>query len=547
MNGLDARNRNEIISKITGSHYDLIVVGGGITGAGIALDAASRGLKTLLLEKKDFASGTSSKSTKLIHGGLRYLKQLEIGLVREVGLERAVVHKLAPHLVKSEKMLLPLTKDGTYGKILTSLGLRVYDFLADVEEEDRRKMLSKKETIALEPLLKGDDLEGGSIYAEYRTDDARLTIENVKTAYHNGADVLNYAEVLKLNYDANGVVEGLTFEDVLEGSSIQVSTRYVINAAGPWVDKVRSFDGKISGKKLYPTMGIHIVVPHSRLPLKQSVYFDEPEGRMLFAIPRDRATYIGTTDTAYDGNLDELRVSSKDVEYLVNGANSIFPNANLTIADVESTWVGLRPLIEEEGKSASEVSRKDEIFESESGLLSIAGGKLTGYRKMAERIVSKVAKKVQEEGRELRYSQTASIALTGGVFKDKSEVLSYEKKVAQKLEKYELSSWTTYLVSNYGKQSDEILKAMESRKEDDYEVKMVLSELFFCVANECVISLLDFLERRTGRLYFYMDTIEKVSPHVLTEMAKLFGWDDQRKQQEMGSLEQAIRRATDFI
>ena len=203
MNLLASGNRSKLVEKISEEAYDLVVIGGGITGAGIALDAATRGLKTVLVEKKDFASGTSSKSTKLIHGGLRYLKQFEIALVREVGRERAVVHNLAPHLVKNEKMVLPLIKDGSFGKMLTSFGLMVYDVLAGVEKEDQRKMLSKEETLELEPALREDLLEGGGIYAEYRTDDARLTMEIMKTAAQFGADVINYAEATEFIYTDN--------------------------------------------------------------------------------------------------------------------------------------------------------------------------------------------------------------------------------------------------------------------------------------------------------------------------------------------------------
>ena len=512
MHGFDSRTRAETVAKIQKTKYDLIIIGGGITGAGISLDASSRGLKTLLIEKNDFASGTSSKSTKLIHGGLRYLKQFEIGLVREVGLERAIVHKLAPHLVRSEKMLIPLIKDGTFGKILTSIGLMVYDVLAGVEKEEQRQMLSKDETLTIEPELKEDILEGGGVYAEYRTDDARLTIEVLKTAGSFGADVLNYAKCTDFTYNAQNKLIGIEWEDLITKEKHRTRSTHVINAAGPWVDKVRAKDHRIEGKHLHPTKGVHIVVPHERLPIKHAVYFDEPDGRMLFAIPRDRITYVGTTDTNYEGDLDHPPVRIDDVNYLLRGANSVFPNTKLTLEDVASTWVGLRPLIEEEGKSASEISRKDEVFESESGLLSIAGGKLTGYRKMAEKILDKVAKREEAKGRKLKDCQTSELALSGGVFNGSKEVNHYTTSVEKVLGAHELASWANYLVSNYGRQSDDILKIFESRKEKDSEVRLGLSELAFTVEHESVTSLLDFFERRTGRLYFYIESIEKADP-----------------------------------
>ena len=240
--------RNELIEKLKSTSYDLIVVGGGITGSGIALDAASRGLKTMLIEKKDFASGTSSKSTKLIHGGLRYLKQFEIALVREVGRERAIVHRLAPQLVKSEKMVLPMIKDGTFGKVATSVGLMVYDVLAGVEKADQRKMLSKEETLEIEPLLDERILEGGGIYAEYRTDDARLTVEVLKTAVSHGADAINYVEGSDFIYDGAKVI-GVKCKDLLSDEEFEVSSKYVVSAAGPWVDTLRKKNRSFKGKK----------------------------------------------------------------------------------------------------------------------------------------------------------------------------------------------------------------------------------------------------------------------------------------------------------
>ena len=542
-----SNERTSQLDSIAKTDYDLIVIGGGITGAGIALDASSRGLKTLLLEKRDFASGTSSKSTKLIHGGLRYLKQFEIALVREVGMERAVVHSLAPHLVRSEKMLLPLIKDGTYGKILTSLGLMVYDVLAGVEKADQRKMMSKEETLGLEPLLKEEILDGGGIYAEYRTDDARLTIEVLKTATRYGTDVLNYAKVTDFLYDDHEQICGVTWRDQLSKAAYQSKARYVINATGPWVDKVRSKDEDVKGKHLRPTMGIHIVVPREKLPIKHAVYFDEPQGRMLFAIPRDRTTYVGTTDTNYTGDLDELMVTKEDVQYLVDGANHIFPKSVIGIEDVESTWVGLRPLIEEEGKSASEVSRKDEIFESDSGLLSIAGGKLTGYRKMAERIVNRIAKKEASVGNELTPCITHQIVLAGGPFDGSKEVDRYTETIERQLDTSGLGHLANYLVSNYGKQTDEIIALFQNRKEEDAEVRLGLSELSFALQHESTFTLLDFFERRTGRLYFNIRSIEKLKEHVGKEMAAYHHWDSGKKEKELKALEAALKRSSHFI
>src|SRR5687768_7590774 len=258
-------HRNTHIETLKSTSYDLLVIGGGITGAGIALDAASRGLRIALLEKNDFASGTSSRSTKLIHGGLRYLKQLEFGLVKEVGSERAVVHNLAPHLVIPEKMLLPLSEKKGLGYWLTSIGLKIYDWLAGVKPEDQRRMLTRNQTLKAEPLLRKNDIKGGAIYAEYRTDDARLTVEIIKTAVQYGADILNYAKVTDFTYE-DGRVTGVNVTDQINGTQFTVKAEVVVSAAGPWVDELREINRSKSGKQLHLTKGVHIVVPHEKLP-----------------------------------------------------------------------------------------------------------------------------------------------------------------------------------------------------------------------------------------------------------------------------------------
>lgn len=548
MNVFNAHNRPYLIDRLRKGGYDLLIIGGGITGAGIALDAVTRGLKVALLEKNDFASGTSSKSTKLIHGGLRYLKQFEISLVREVGLERAVVHQLAPHLVQSEKMLLPLIEGGSYGKILTSFGLMIYDVLAGVEKADQRKMLSKEETLQRESLLDADKIEGGGLYAEYRTDDARLTIEIMKTAVSQGAHLINYAEVTDFIYDSNQQVSGVTWVDNLDKGKYETYASYVISAAGPWVDKIRAKNNSLNHKHLHLTKGVHIVLPHEKFPVRQSVYFDVPDGRMIFAIPRGRVTYVGTTDTDYHGDVDDVRTNKEDVLYLLDGIKHIFPQVNLTIEDVESSWAGLRPLIEEEGKSASELSRKDEIFESETGLLSIAGGKLTGYRKMAERIVDRITKKLDaKQNTAIPESKTEHVVLGGGAFRDAKEVNQYVEAVFDKLSVYKLPQYyATYLVHNYGRQTDQIIAALHQATESDMALQLILAELDYTIKNEAVQTCVDFFERRSGRLFFDIQSVEKFKEPVLEAMQSAFNWSTERLERERNYLDAELTRAKSF-
>ena len=556
--------RKEMLDKLLKKEFDLVVIGGGITGAGIALDAASRGMSVALLEKGDFASGTSSKSTKLIHGGLRYLKQFDFWLVKEVGTERAVIHKLAPHLVVPEKMLLPIIENGSYGSWLTSVGLKIYDILASVEDDDRRQMLDKEEALSKEPLLPEKILEGAGYYAEYRTDDARLTTEVLKTAYERGALVLNYCEVKRFLFE-DEIVNGVVVKDHISNKEFNLRAKYVVNATGPWVDEIRDRFGKEKlSKRLQPTKGVHLVFPFEKFPIQQSIYFDVPDGRMIFGIPRGKTTYVGTTDTPYFNDLDEVKTELVDAVYLINAVNQMFPDIELKLEDIESSWAGLRPLICEEGKSASELSRKDEIFEAPNGLISIAGGKLTGYRKMAERIVDLVAKRFSsQEDLEFRKVQTENIPLTKRPFPNYKAVKAYINETYKTLEplgfsKVEVKS----LVHRYGRQIELILDRFsklgeidhktdrqtnpETNHDTDHEVRMALAEVWYCVNYEMVVRALDFFERRTGRLYFESPSIEKLKTPVIEEMARLLNWDDATKTDQLKQLSEILAGVKNF-
>ena len=540
-------NRENTISKLANEEYDLVVIGGGITGGGIALDASSRGMKVALVEKNDFASGTSSKSTKLIHGGLRYLKQFDFWLVKEVGSERAIVHKLAPHLVLPEKMLLPLIENGSYGKWLTSIGLKVYDILAQVTGDDKRKMLEKKEALKLEPLLPKKILKGAGYYAEYRTDDARLTIENIKTSLQFGTTALNYATVKDFIYNEDKI-SGVIINDAVSGKEFNIKTKYVISAAGPWVDELRSINNSKKGKRLHLTKGVHLVFPKEKLPVKQSVYFDIPDGRMMFAIPRGKVTYVGTTDTNYNNDKDHVTTDLADAIYLLSAVNNMFPKINLEMEDIISSWAGLRPLIHEEGKSASELSRKDEIFTSDTGLISIAGGKLTGYRKMAERIVDRIAKKLEEEyDMDSKDCDTENIPLCGNDFKKYKHVKKYISEIHARLkadgfEKHD--AW--FLVTNYGKQTETILEYYQNRKEKDKLTRLILAELEFGIAYEMVQNPMDFFIRRTGRLYFDIDSIRNYMEPVLQEFKTVYKVEDAQISQWKKTLKSELKEHSDF-
>ncbi|MBN8200070.1 glycerol-3-phosphate dehydrogenase/oxidase [Bacillus sp. NTK034] len=523
-------NRTEMIETLTTEEFDILIIGGGITGAGIALDAATRGMKTALVEMQDFAAGTSSRSTKLVHGGLRYLKQFEVKMVAEVGKERAIVYENGPHVTTPEWMLLPMHKGGTFGKFSTSIGLRVYDFLAGVRKSERRSMLNARETLSKEPLVKKDGLKGGGYYVEYRTDDARLTVEVMKAAAEKGAMPVNYLKVEKLLYDDQGKVCGAAAADQLTGKVHEVRAKKVINAAGPWVDSIREKDGSKKGKTLRLTKGVHLVIDQSKFPLKQAVYFDTPDKRMVFAIPRDGKTYVGTTDTFYNSNPVNPKMTASDRTYIINAVNFMFPSVKIEENDIESSWAGVRPLIWEEGKDPSEISRKDEIWESDTGLLTIAGGKLTGYRKMAETIVDVLAEKFKHESsRTFSRSITKTMPISGGNVGGSSKFQEFIGFQTEKGRSIGLSAeQSRHLVKMYGSNVGIIFNMIEKKRNEaeNYGLPIILwAKLKYAIEHEMAATPVDFFNRRTGALLFDIETVKNYQKQVISYMADAFEWD----------------------
>jgi glycerol-3-phosphate dehydrogenase len=532
---LSYQQRKKWLNNSSSVHYDLIVIGGGITGAGIALDAASRGLKVILIEKNDFGWGTSSRSTKLIHGGLRYLKQFEFMLVRNVGRERRIAYQNAPYLVHPEKMLLPLTKKGSLNKIGASFGLWLYDLLAGVEAQDKRRMLSKEAALLIEPLLKDDDLLGAALYSEYRTDDARLVIELLKTAAQFGAHLINYAAVHSIIKDENGKAIGVKVKDIFSNDEFSIKSKFVVNASGPWVDELRKNDNIIKGKHLKLSKGIHLVFPYHRLPVRQSLYFDVSDGRMIFCIPREGITYVGTTDTFFEGDIDKVYAEHDDVEYLLAAIRNMFPQQNIVKDDVVSTWAGLRPLIYEEGKSPSELSRKDEIFISESGLISIAGGKLTGYRLMAKKIVDLILKRFdpKELPKEIkRKCFTDKIALQGFFNPNEEAVMQYiERQSGEALQIGATPQLIRRWVHSYGKATEKIIEIAYTLwpniPHEQKSLTVHFAEIKYAIENEMVLLPDDFWIRRTGALYFNREAMIQLSANTASFMFDLLNIEDE--------------------
>lgn len=546
------KERREHLRKMSAVPLDILVIGGGITGAGIALDAISRGLGIGLVEMGDFASGTSSRSTKLVHGGLRYLKQFDVKTVAEVGRERAVVYENAPHVTTPIKMVLPFYQEGSFGPFSTTIGLDVYDKLANVSKHERKFMLRARNTLRREPYLKAEGLKGSGVYVEYRTDDSRLTIEVLKKAEEFGAYIANYTKVEKLLYSKEtGKVIGVRVRDLIDEIEYPIYAKRVINAAGPWVDQIREMDHSKEEKYLHLTKGIHLVFDDSRFPLTNAVYFDTPfdDGRMMFAIPRDGKVYVGTTDTSYTQSPSAVNVTLEDVSYVLEAINLMFAIEPLTVANIESAWAGVRPLIHEDGKNPSEISRKDEIFHSESGLYSIAGGKLTGYRHMAKEIVDKVLRDIcQEYNRLFIKCRTKTLNLSGGDVGGSEGYQRYVKEFVKiGIEKFHLTHReSTLLVKRYGSNVIDLfaylLSVPESNQLSDVDYVM----LRYALEHEMCLHPIDFLLRRTSYMLFDMARCQGIVEQVTIEMGKFYQWTDAYQEQMLTETTSEIAKHLTF-
>lgn len=543
-----AAQRNETMERMANAHFDVLIIGGGITGAGIALDAVSRGLKTALVEMQDFAAGTSSRSTKLVHGGLRYLKQFEVKMVAEVGRERAVVYENGPHVTTPEPMLLPIYTDGTFGRFSTSIGLMVYDRLAGVKRSERRQMLSASNTSASEPLLRTQGLLGGGRYVEYRTDDARLTIEVMKEAVKRGAEAINYVRATSFLKE-DGVITGIHAVDQLSGNDCTLRAKKVINASGPWVDTLREVDGSRQGKTLQMTKGIHLVFDSARFPLRQAVYFDTPDGRMVFAVPRDGKAYVGTTDTVYRDDPAHPQITEADRDYVIDAINFMFPDVHIGPDDVESGWAGVRPLIHEEGKGPSEISRKDEVWVSDSGLITIAGGKLTGYRKMAEMVVDLAARQLQQEfGYTSGPCVTKQMPISGGDVGGSAGYVSYtERKIKDGVALGLDRTAAERIARTYGSNADALYERMpdpRTKAELHGMPQELLLMLRYAMEEEMAVTPADFWVRRTGDLFFRIDEVRRYKSAVSTYMADRLGWSEQQTAAYAKELDQLLLEAS---
>ena len=401
------RSRAAILAEIRRAPLDLLVIGGGINGAGIAREAVLRGLRVALVDKGDFANGTSSRSSRLIHGGFRYLEFGDLRLVFAACQERDLLRRrLASHLVRPLPFLFPVYAGDPRGLAAISAGLWLYDLLAAFRNIRRHRRLTRRATLELEPALRATGLRGAGYYYDCWTDDARLTLETLLSAWCEGALVCNYVAV-KGFHRAGGRIDAVTLHDILGDEAVEVRARVVVNAAGPWVDAVRALDDPDARPVLRLTKGVHVVLPRDRLAHRNAVVVHSPrDGRVMFVIPWGQQTLVGTTDTDYCGDPDAVRAERADVDYLLEAVNHYFPAAHISVDDVVSAYAGLRPLValgaRANAREPSAASREEAILVSPSGLISMAGGKLTTYRRVAVSVVAKVIVDLCRQGGDRR-------------------------------------------------------------------------------------------------------------------------------------------------
>ncbi|MFT4570313.1 MAG: glycerol-3-phosphate dehydrogenase [Hyphomicrobiaceae bacterium] len=501
---------------------DVLVIGGGITGAGVAREVALRGLDVFAVDKGDFASGTSSRSSKLIHGGLRYLAQGDIALVREAARERAVLRTLAPHLAIPIPMMIPTAS--LAGRVKMQAGLWSFEKLAGDKAGDKYQVLDRGEALAAEPGLAGDRLAGAVVFGEYLTDDARLVLETLLSAVDAGAQATNYVEVVAVEPDPVGL--RVTAEDRIGGGTFVIRARSVVNAAGPWFDRVRGLIEAQAPSLMQLTRGIHLVVPASKLPVTHSVVLRSPDGRSTFVVPKGQVVYIGTTDTHYTGPAEEPGVSAQDAGYLLESVAATFEDAP-GATDIIGTWSGVRPLLQQPGKSPSEISRRDEIMTGPGPVVSVAGGKLTTYRRMAERVAAEVFK-LLGRGADPAIDSACS-SLIGGSAENQAKARTTTPKVID-------ARLAERLWASYGVGAGAILQRMVDAPETAQPLGeldcLTIAEAEHMVDDEMVMTVDDLLRRRTRVAIFDGFAAVAAAGAAAQFLGQRLGWDDERRSRE---------------
>ncbi|MFC6314417.1 type 1 glycerol-3-phosphate oxidase [Lapidilactobacillus achengensis] len=597
-----AQTRQDNLKRLANETFDLVIIGGGITGAGVALQAAASGLKTALLEMQDFAEGTSSRSTKMVHGGIRYLKNFDVGVVADTVQERAKVQQIAPHIPQPIRMLLPIYNepDATYDMFAVKVAMKLYDQLAMIHDPRLTSFtLTRDEVITQVPELNPENLLGAGSYLDFTNNDARLVIENIKKAAAFGGVMVSRTKVTNFLHDEQGHVCGVTADDLLSDNSFAVHSRLVLNAAGPWVDQIDQLDEQVPYlKQLRPTKGIHVVVDWHRLPVPQPLYFDSRhhDERMIFVIPRAGKTYFGTTDTDYRGDLRHPQITQDDLDYLLTIVNQRFPEAKITLADIEASWAGIRPLIASNGSSdynggggshitdqsvdevigsvnnynqgratrddiadavmaseqtlsekilkPSQISRGSSLHMADDGLIILSGGKITDYRRMAAGALEMILREMKTRfHQQFQPIDSTKLRVSGGDI-NPSNVQPELQLISDQGEALGLAAEDARKIAHlFGSNALQIFTMIHTTQP---AAGLSLAEtlmLNYCLREEMVLTPVDYLLRRTNHILFEADSLAPLKQPIIDEMARQLNWNPHQTQRMTQQLDQVLRES----
>lgn len=487
MNPLGRDQRHQNIIRMNRETFDVLVIGGGITGAGVARDASSRGMKVALVEGSDYASGTSSRSSKLIHGGIRYLENMEFKLVFEALSERKTLFEIAPHLVHPMRFMIPIFKESRVTFFKMGLGMWLYDILSLFQAPEIHRKLPATETLTIQSELKSNNLVGSYIYYDAYMDDDRLTIETIRSAAQFGAVVGNYLNVQGVTKAKDHYMVDVV--DLLNQTQIQIRTNKIISCTGPWTDIFGSQIENNWKKRLRPTKGIHLILPRKKLPLHQAVVMGaEKSSRIIFGIPRGDYVIVGTTDTDFSADPSTVHSDKADVDYLLHVLKSYFPNSNVTVDDILSSYSGVRPLVKDDSDTPNTTSREHLIFRDQMGIVHVTGGKYTTYRKMAEDAVGELLQDLSYEKRvEFKNSRTRE------PINDLVSEVDYREFISQ-----DRTGEEKKLAIRYGPEALRILSPQGN-------YTLLQREAAFHIENTMCLNILDFYIRRSNVFLYYRD------------------------------------------
>lgn len=523
MPALGLASRAVAWGQLHAGSFDLLIIGGGITGAGTARDAALRGLKVALVEADDWASGTSSRSSRLVHGGVRYLEHGHLHLVFEASRERRTLLRIAPHLVRPLRFTWPVYRGARIPRWKLRAGLLAYDALSLFRNVGTHRGASARAILARERGLRADGLVGGAQYWDASTDDVRLTIANVVSAAEAGAVTLNHAPVVALLHDSTGAIRGARVRDADSGAEVEIDAQVVVNATGPWSDITRRLDDGVEHAAVLGSKGVHIAVPRGRVPVVDALTLLHPgDGRVFFILPSPVHTIIGTTETPADARPDAVRANRHDVQYLLEAANHFFPTASLVASDVISAWAGIRPLVSHGNTSANDASREHHIARAASGLVSVTGGKLTTYRAMAGEITDTVERALGRT--KSTHSMTGDAPLPGAG----SNAPAAEARAARTA--IPSPETAEQLVRAYGDRWRMVWGLVEREQtlgeRLDPALPYIAAEVLWAAVAEGAWTVADVLVRRMPIAYERADAGRALAPRVARLLGRVHGWDD---------------------